>query len=150
MNSQIDIFQPDDLDIALLRLLEADSRLPTVTLAKRLGVSRTTVQARLERLVSRGVITAFTIRLDEDYLARRIQGHVAITIAPKAARQVETRLKAMPQVRQLYAVSGPFDMIAVVSTESIAEMNIVIDDIGAVEGVERTNSSIILSQRLAR
>ncbi|WP_044558439.1 Lrp/AsnC family transcriptional regulator [Azospirillum sp. B4] len=150
MNSQTDNFQPDDLDIALLRLLEGDSRLPTVTLAKRLGVSRTTVQARLERLVSRGVITAFTIRLDAEYLARRIQGHVAITLLPKAARQVETRLKAMPQVRQLYAVSGPHDMIAVVSTESIAEMNTVIDEIGALEGVERTNSSIILSQRLAR
>ncbi|MDE1147809.1 MAG: Lrp/AsnC family transcriptional regulator [Azospirillaceae bacterium] len=150
MNSQTDTFQADDLDIALLRQLEADSRLPTVTLAKRLGVSRTTVQARIERLVSRGVIAAFTIRLDADYLARRIQGHVAITIAPKVARQVETKLKGMPQVRQLFAVSGPFDMIAVVSTESIAEMNTVIDDIGALDGVERTNSSIILSQRLSR
>jgi DNA-binding Lrp family transcriptional regulator len=142
--------QIDARDQALIRLLEADSRLPTATLARRLGLSRTTVQARIDRLVRTGVIAGFTIRLGEGLAARRVRGHVLVTAAPKAARQIEATLRAMPQVEALYSVSGPFDMIVMVAAASIEELDRVIDDIGLIEGVERTTSSIILSTKIRR
>ena len=89
MTTGLDELHIDERDVALLRLLEADSRLPTATLARRLGLSRTTVQARLDRLVDRGVIQAFTVRLADPITARQVRGHVLITAAPKAARGIE-------------------------------------------------------------
>lgn len=140
----------DARDQALIRLLEADSRLPTATLARRLGLSRTTVQARIDRLVASGVIAGFTIRLGDDLAGRRVRGHVLVTAAPKAARHIEATLRAMPQVEALHSVSGPFDMIVLVAAASIEELDQVLDDIGLIEGVERTTSSIILSTRIRR
>ena len=140
----------DDRDQALIRLLEVDSRLPTTTLARRLGLSRTTVQARIDRLFARGVITGFTIRLGEPLASRRVRGHVLIIAAPKSARLIEASLRAMPQVEVLHSVSGVYDMIVEVAAASIEELDRVLDDIGLIEGVERTISSIILSTRIRR
>ena len=56
----------DDIDRRLLALLRNDGRLPAATLARHLGVSRGTVQNRLDRLVVAGVILGFTVRLQTD------------------------------------------------------------------------------------
>jgi len=144
------IMQLGDRDEALIRLLEADARLPAVTLAKRLGVSRTTVQARIDKLIANGIIGGFTIKPGDKYGGVRVHGHVMIKVAPKAARKIEATLRTMAQVRTLHSVSGAFDLIAQVSTTTIDELDEVIDEIGMIEGVDRTESSIILSTRIAR
>ena len=51
----------DDLDLRLIGLLRDDGRLPTATLARRLGVSRGTVQNRMDRLMRDGVILGFAL-----------------------------------------------------------------------------------------
>ena len=140
----------DSRDAALLRLLQADSRLPTTTLAKRRGLSRSSTQARIDRMLASGVISAFTVRVGEPLASRRVRGHVLITAAPKAARHIEAGLRAMPQVEVVHSVSGVYDMIVEVAAASIEELDRVLDDIGLIEGVERTTSSIILSTRLRR
>jgi DNA-binding Lrp family transcriptional regulator len=63
---------------------------------------------------------------------------------------VTAALRRLPGVRALQSVSGPFDMIAAVEAPSVSEMDAVIDEIGAVKGVERTNSSIVLSTKFDR
>ena len=73
-----------------------------------------------------------------------------ITAAPKLAPGLEGALRKIPEVRTLHSVSGTFDMVAIVVSESVAEMDRVIDRIGALEGVERTNTAIILSTRIDR
>ncbi len=145
-----DDLQIDARDQALIRLLETDSRLPTATLARRLGVSRTTVQTRIDKLVAQGIIAAFTIRLGEPLESRKVRGHVLVTAAPKAARHIEATLRATPQVQALHSVSGTYDMIIELAAASIGELDQVLDDIGLIEGVERTTSSIILSTRIRR
>lgn len=150
MPSSSDDLKVDDRDLALIRLLEADSRLPTATLARRLGVSRTTVQTRIDRLVATGLIAGFTIRLGEPLESRRVRGHVLVTAAPKAARAIEAALRSMPQVEALHSVSGVYDMIVELAAGSIEELDRVLDDIGLIDGVERTTSSIILSTRIRR
>ena len=150
MSTSLDELKVDDRDLALIRLLEMDSRLPTATLARRLGVSRTTVQTRIDRLMTSGIISGFTIRLGEALATRRVRGHVLVTAAPKAARHIEATLRGLPQVEALHSVSGPYDMIVEVAAASIEELDRVLDDIGLIEGVERTTSSIILSTRIRR
>ncbi|UJW74336.1 Lrp/AsnC family transcriptional regulator [Rhizobium sp. SL42] len=142
--------QVTDKDRALLSLLAENARMPVAELARRLGLSRTTVQARLERLEEQGVIAGYALRLSEAYASGLIRAHVMITMAPKALAQVTADLNAIRDVTALYSVNGPYDLIAIVAAPSIAELDRLIDRIGEVSGVERTLSSIILSTRIAR
>lgn len=137
-------------DRALLALLGEDARMPVATLAKRLGVSRTTAQARLERLERGGVIAGYGVRLSERYAAGLVRAHVLVTLAPRALREVVAAIGRVEAVTELHSVSGAFDLIAMVAAPTIAELDARIDEIGAIEGVERTQSSIILSTRIAR
>lgn len=145
-----DRMQITDKDRRLLALLGEDARIPVATLARRLGLSRTTVQARIERLQQQGVIAGYGVRLSDAYLSDLIRAHVLITIAPKSLSAVTAALNAIHEVAQLYSVNGPYDLIAIIAAPSIADLDRLIDRIGETEGVERTLSSIILSTRIAR
>ena len=142
--------QIDDTDRKILALLRENARAPAVELARRAGISRTTLQARMERLERSRIIPGYTIRGDSEQDRQAIRAHVMITAAPKLAPGLEGALRKFPEVRTLHSVSGTFDMVAIVVSESVAEMDRVIDRIGALEGVERTNTAIILSTRIDR
>jgi DNA-binding Lrp family transcriptional regulator len=79
-----------------------------------------------------------------------VRAHVMIKVGPKETRAVAAALRAIEQVRVLHSVSGEVDLIAVAMTASVDEMDQVIDRIGALDGVERTTSSIILSTKFER
>ncbi|OLP46189.1 Lrp/AsnC family transcriptional regulator [Rhizobium oryziradicis] len=140
----------NDKDRELLALLSENSRMPVATLAKKLGLSRTTVQARIERLEAQGVIAGYGVRLSDRYASSLIRAHILITIAPKALSQVVGALERLKPVTALHSVSGNFDLIALLAAPSITELDQTIDEIGTIDGVERTLSSIILSTRISR
>ena len=140
----------DSVDEELLIRLRANARTPIAELARGLGLSRTTVQSRLARLERSGVIAGYAVRLAEAYEAGRVHAFIMLTVEPKQAAAVTAALRRMPGVRRLQSVSGPFDLIATVEAADVAEMDAAIDEIGAVKGVERTNSSIVLSTKFDR
>lgn len=142
--------QITDKDRALIALLSENARLPVSALAERLSLSRTTVQARLERLERAGIIAGYGVRLSDAYLSSLVRAHILITIAPKALAQVTRALEMLDAVTTLHSVSGSFDLIAMIVAPSISELDALIDEIGNLEGVERTLSSIILSTRISR
>lgn len=141
---------PTEKDRALLALLRENARMPVAELARRLDVSRTTIQSRIERLERAGIIAGYTTRLGADYETGLVRAHVMIVALPKSAPAVTKALAALPEVRRLLSVSGTFDMIAEVAAESVAALDAVIDRIGGLDGVERTQTSVVLSTRFAR
>jgi DNA-binding Lrp family transcriptional regulator len=137
-------------DRELLAILSENAREQTATIARRLGLSRTTVQAKIDRLERDGVIAGYGVKLSDAYESGMVKAHVLITIAPKTLARITTELHAISAVRTLHSVSGSFDLIAIVEATSIAELDHLIDRIGEIDGVERTLSSIILSTRIRR
>jgi DNA-binding Lrp family transcriptional regulator len=140
----------DDTDRELLSRLRENARAPTAALARQLGLSRTTIQSRIARLERSGAITGYTVRTSDELERGMIRALVMITLGPKQAAAVEAAVRRMPDVRALHSVSGAFDMIAEAATPSISEMDALIDRIGALDGVERTTSSVILSTKIDR
>jgi DNA-binding Lrp family transcriptional regulator len=140
----------DKTDIALLALLRDDARAPTAELARKLKLSRTTVQSRMERLQRQRVIAGYTVVVPDELEAELVRAHVLITLAPKRSGAIEVALRKIPEVRVLHSVSGPFDLIAVVAAASIGQLDALIDRIGLLDGVERTTSAIVLSTRIQR
>ena len=90
------------------------------------------------------------MKLAPSYAAGRVQAFIMLTVEPKQAAAVTAALKRMPGVTRLQSVSGPFDMIATAEAPGVAEMDAIIDEIGAVKGVERTNTSLVLSTKFDR
>ncbi|HWA90462.1 MAG TPA: Lrp/AsnC family transcriptional regulator [Rhizomicrobium sp.] len=138
-----------DTDARLLDLLRANAREPTASLARKLGLARSTVQERIARLERDGIIRGYTVRVD-DGAAPTLRAVVMISTDPKQADRVSVELKKMPEVRSLAALSGSYDLVAMVETESPARIDALLDRIGRAPGVARTVSSIILSEKFAR
>lgn len=139
----------DDLDRALITLLQAHARDSTAELARKLGVARTTVVARLARLESSGVITGYTVRLSAEQ-ADGVQAFVSLAVSPKSAKKVIDRLSGMPELRQLAAVSGEFDYLAILRAPSTQRLDALLDEIGEIDGVLRTTTSVLLAMRVDR
>ncbi|MDE2304393.1 MAG: Lrp/AsnC family transcriptional regulator [Gammaproteobacteria bacterium] len=140
----------DPIDARLLAALRDDGRATIAALAAAVGRSRTSVQSRLRRLERQGVIRGYTVRIAPEHDLGAVRAHVMIAVGPKEARSVIGELRRIEAVRVLHSVSGEVDLIAIAATSTVAEMDAVIDRIGAIAGVERTTSSIILSTKFDR
>lgn len=140
----------DELDRGLIAQLQANARASTADLARRLGVARTTVVARLQRLESGGAITGYTVRLAATEGSEGVQAFVNLAVSPKAAKAVIERLSLLPELRQLAAVSGEFDYLAVLRAPSTQRLDALLDAIGEIDGVLRTTTSVLLAMRIDR
>lgn len=137
-------------DELLLSALRDNARAPIADIARRLGLSRTTVQSRIDRLQRDGVITGYTVRVADDYERDRIRAHILVTVLPKQMTAVVNALRAMPEVRSLHSVSGAHDLVAIGMVATVGDMDALTDCIGAIRGVERTTTSVILSTKFER
>jgi DNA-binding Lrp family transcriptional regulator len=137
-------------DEQLIALLRLNAREPVSALARKLGLSRTTVQDRLRRLEQQGIIAGYQLRLAETAEQGGISAFVTIEIEPRRTNDVARVLQKFPQVEALYSVSGKFDLIAMVRTASAQDMDRMLDQVGAVAGVTGTESAVILSTKLDR
>lgn len=139
-----------DTDKSLINALKENARLSVSDLARKLSLSRSTIQNRLARLESTGVITGYSVKLGEDYLKNRVSAHVSIKVKQKLTTQTNVELKRFTAISQLYAISGEYDLIAVVEESSLEQLSHTLDEIGNLDGVERTTSSVILETKFKR
>lgn len=137
-------------DRQLLDLLKVNAREPVASLARKLGVARTTVQERLRRLEESGAIAGYTVRLGQTAERPAITAHVLLEVNPKRADVVIRDLKALAPIRGLYALSGSFDYLAIIETGSTHDMDGILDRIGRLDGVAKTETSIVLSVKFER
>ena len=141
--------QLDHIDRELVTLLEENARLPVAGLARRLGLARTTVQARLERLESSGVIQGYAVILS-DSMRQPLRATVLVSIEPRSGPTVLARLKSLPEVRRVHTTSGRFDLIVTLEAGSTEALDEVLDRIGEAKGVKGSESLIHLSTKISR
>lgn len=140
----------DELDRNIIGLLGADARMSVATLARRLKVARSTIQARLERLETTGVIAGYTLKLGEGARQGRLRASVLLTIEPRAQAGILQRLKAIAEVERVFTTSGRFDLLLQIACPNTQVLDQVLDQIGAMTGVKSSESLIHLSTRLDR
>ncbi|ETX14483.1 AsnC family transcriptional regulator [Roseivivax halodurans JCM 10272] len=144
MTSQI-----DETDRALLAALSEDARASVAALARRLGIARTTVQARIERLEDRGVIAGYTLKPGAK-LRPALRATVLVAIEPRSGPAVLARLKALRGVEAAHTTSGRVDMILEVVADTTEALDDTLDRIGEAKGVRSSESLIHLSTKLDR
>lgn len=140
----------DSLDDRIIAALREDARLSSTALARRLGVSRATVHNRMARLEREGIITGYTVTLGEAWGAAQVAAHVLVEVEQRLTAQVTEQLGRLPEVQALYAISGDYDLIVMVSAPSTGALSQLLDRISELRGVLRTKSSVILETKLQR
>jgi DNA-binding Lrp family transcriptional regulator len=140
----------DETDQALLRFLRGNARMPTAELARRIGVSRTTVQARLERLERSGVIGGYTILTGDAYDPGVIRATILIQVEPRATPSIVAALGRMREVETLFTTAGRFDMALQIAAPGTPQLDAALDRIGELEGVRGMESLIHLTAKIDR
>lgn len=140
----------DNLDRKLLAALAADSSLSTSHLGRRFDVARSTVQARIEKMEQSGIIAGYTVKLGDVALARRIKATVLVTLEPRSTPAVLQRVNKIAEIEIAHTTTGRFDLILQVAVETTAQLDRVLDTIGALPGVRGSESLIHLTTKFDR
>ncbi len=140
----------DEKDRQLIDLLREDARKPSAALARALGVARTTIVERLKRLQKCGIIDGYTVRLSENVRRRQLRVHALLSVDAKKGDAVMQALRRITHVRAVFAISGVYDCMALIEAESTVEVDSVLDAIGAIPGVAKTQSWVVLSVKFDR
>jgi len=140
----------DDLDRKILALLRDDARLPVASLAAALGVSRTTVRARMERMETNGTISGYGVRLGGTDDTDSVRAIAMIEVEGRVTDRVARALAGLPQVRALYSTNGRWDLVAEIETASLPEFDEALRSMRLIDGVNLTETSILLAPRFRR
>ncbi|MGD9986164.1 Lrp/AsnC family transcriptional regulator [Pseudonocardia sp.] len=134
----------DAVDRRIVAELEADARLSGRALAERVLVSRANAYARLERLLADGVITGFGARVDPLKLGLTTSAYVTMTVRQSNWRDLQERLRAIPEVRHMALLGGEFDvMLLVRAADNDALRRVVLEQLQAIPGVLATRTFLI-------
>jgi len=134
----------DELDQSLISLLRADARAPTAALAKALKVSRGTVQNRIDRLMNKGVLLGFTIRVGAAGQSQQVRAIMCVEIEGGASANVLRALRGIPAVAAVHSTNGRWDMVAELATPDLAAFSAALDDIRAIAGIAASETSLLL------
>jgi DNA-binding Lrp family transcriptional regulator len=138
----------DDIDHAILTELAADGRLAVRALAERLHISRTNAYARLERLMSEGVITGFGAKIDPRLAGLGTSAYILITVEQTSWRTMAASLREIPYVEHVALVGGDFDILLLVRTPDNASLrDVVLERLQALEGVRSTRTWLIFEEQ---
>ena len=139
----------DRLDAALIDLLAAEPRVGALKASRRLGVARGTVQARLDRMRQRGVITGYGPAVDPAALGYAVTAFITLEIRQAGGHDpVAERLATIPEVLEVHTITGAGDMLCRVVARSNADLQRVLDAIVFVEGVVRSSTLISLAAQV--
>lgn len=132
----------DKIDEKIISILKADARKAFVEIAQEVGLSESAVRRRIKNLVDSGAIKKFTVELG---VSNKTSAITLISVSPSTdTSKVSEKLKSLRGVDTVYEITGQYDIVAIVSAPTIAEINKCIDDVRRINGVDDTNTVIIL------
>ncbi len=143
---QSDRSRLDGLDARLLRELDAAPRVGVLELSRRLAVARATVQARLDRLVARGVIATFAPTLDPEALGYDVTAFATLEIRQGRGTQVLEHLRGIPQVLEVHTITGQGDMLCRLVARSNDDLQGVLNRVNEFPEIVRSSTVIALSK----
>lgn len=134
----------DSTDQGLLSMLRDDARTSVVDLARRLGVSRATVQNRMRRLEDVGVIDGYTVRVGANVQKPAVRALMSIRAQSADEAHVIAELRGNPNVSAVHHTTGRWDLIAEIQTDSLASFNKIVGALRLIDGVSATETNLLL------
>ncbi len=139
----------DRIDAEILALFAAEPRVGVLEASRRLRLARGTVQARLDKLSSRGIVIGWGPDIDTAALGFPVTAFVTLEILQSGHDAIGARLAAIPEVLEVHTITGNGDLLCRVVARSNADLQRVIDQVVATEGIGRTSTVIALATQVA-
>ncbi|MFT5506701.1 MAG: DNA-binding Lrp family transcriptional regulator [Gammaproteobacteria bacterium] len=137
----------DDKDLNLIALLRSNARTPVVNLAKHLGVSRATIQNRINKLEDEGIILGYTVKLRPDAESHPVRLLMSISVEAKSEAAVIKQLRGYPEVIAIHHSTGHWDVIADIRTQTLPSLNFIIGKIRLIKGISQTETNLLLDSQ---
>jgi len=134
----------DNKDQGLIALLRANARISVAELAKRLKVSRATVQNRMRRLEKEKVILGYTVALGPVVKEPTVRALMDMNVESKKGTKLVAKLRGNPHVSAVHHTMGRWDLIVEIQTESLASLNKIVGELRLIEGVTATETNLLL------
>ncbi|MFG3699712.1 Lrp/AsnC family transcriptional regulator [Micromonospora sp. NPDC047620] len=141
--------QLDALDARLIELLAEEPRIGVLECSRRLGVARGTVQARLDKLVERGVVGGFGPEISPAAIGFGVTSFVTLEISQRHGHdRVAAHLAAIPEVLEAHTITGSSDLLCRIVARSNTDLQRVIDQIVSYEDIRRASTIIALAEQI--
>jgi DNA-binding Lrp family transcriptional regulator len=134
----------DDLDRRLIGLLRQDARAPVASLARALKVSRSTVQSRIDRMLQKGEISGFTIRVSGAGDGGRVRAVTMVAVEGERSQAVVKALSRLPEVEAIHSTNGRWDLVVELNTDSLQAFSRSLDEIRRIDGIASSETSLLL------
>ena len=143
----------DDLDRRLIDLFATHPRVGVLEASRRLGVARGTVQARIDKLESSGVVPGYGPELSPEALGYPVTAFLTLEIRQEAAEggghdAVGAHLAAIPEVLEAHTITGTGDLMVRLVARSNADLQRVIDLVLAAPAITRSSTVIALATQV--
>jgi DNA-binding Lrp family transcriptional regulator len=140
----------DALDRKIIAALQANARQSTAKIAAQVGVARTTVHERISRMERAGVIKGYSVILGDSDAISLVQVIVMLEVnQPETARIIQ-RLEDYPEIKLCLSVNGEFDLMLSVEAPRIEDLDVLVDEIGEIPGINRTKTHVVFGRRIDR
>ncbi len=138
----------DRVDAAILALFAEEPRIGVLEASRRLALARGTVQARLDKLAQRGIVTGWGPDVDAGALGFPVTAFVTLEIAQAGHDAIGGRLAGIPEVLEVHTITGNGDLLCRVVARSNADLQRVIDQVVSTDGIGRTSTVIALATQV--
>lgn len=144
-------FEPDETDLRILEILQADAKTSLAQIGGQIGMSAPSVLDRVKRLEAEGLIRGYHAVLDSRMLGLDVTAFVGVSgFYQKMIGSIFDVLAGIPDVLECHHVTGEHTLMIKVKTESTASLERVISQLRTIPGVERTNTMVVLSTQQER
>ncbi len=138
----------DQLDAEIVGLMRSEPRIGISEVARRLDVARGTVQARLEKMVARGVITSFGPEIDPTRMGYPVLAFIFLELSQGKLEEAVAHLQAIPEVLEAHGTSGTRDLLCRVAAHDTEHLQDIINAMLDTAAVRRSTSYISLSRQI--
>jgi len=137
----------DDLDAKIVAALRHDARAPLSTLAALVGITRATLRLRMQKLEQRGDIIGYSVVTKADMAAQPVRALMMLEIEGRGTERIVARISGLPEVSAVHSTNGKWDLVLEIGTLTLLELDRVISDIRRFDGVQSSETSILLATR---
>ncbi len=133
----------DEIDRAILQMLQEDGRAPFTQIAKKVGLSETAIRSRYKNLMEQGVVRTVSI-VDPYSLDFQAPALINIAVEPGRIEAVARQVAELPETAYLVVTLGPFDLLAEVYCRNLKHLTeLVTHRIQTIAGVRNTETSMV-------
>ncbi|MDA9780257.1 Lrp/AsnC family transcriptional regulator [Amylibacter sp.] len=135
-------------DYKIIQILKKNARLPISSISQQIGVSRVTVQKKIQKLEENGIITGYTAKLNTDSFSHKVKGWILVNAEPNKEEKAIKSIMKLPEITGLYTTNGKWDLAAEITSTNLESFDRAISALRSINGVLETETSLLLSSRI--